>query len=103
MAPVAAGNRLSTDDGTTFTTYAYTNANRLILANAGGAITTFTNDAAGNRTQQQSPADTIVYSWDAPGRMTVVEVAAGLVTLTHNADGQHCQAIHRRLRYRLPV
>ena len=83
-----AGNRKTSNDGTTVTTYTYDPANRLTLANANGTVTTYTNDAAGNRTAQINPTETIYYSWDAAGNMVTAEPAAGTVTLTYNADQQ---------------
>ncbi|HEY4330175.1 MAG TPA: hypothetical protein VGN88_10605, partial [Phycisphaerae bacterium] len=43
-------------NGTTTTTYVYDDANRIVTATTGTAITTYTHDAAGNRTKpSQSP------------------------------------------------
>ena len=83
-----AGNRITKNDGTTLTTYTYSNANRLTQANASGAITTYTNDLAGNRKQVNHPDGSIDYfGWDAGGR-TAAEVAGGSSTMTYNAAGQ---------------
>ena len=70
------------------TTYTYDRANRLKTVNAGGSITTYTQDAAGNRIQKQSPSEFTVYDWDAQSRMKSAEPVAGPMEFTYNADGQ---------------
>jgi YD repeat-containing protein len=71
------------------TTYTYDRANRLQFADAGGAVTTYTNDLAGHRTAELRPSsDSTYYAWDAAGRMGAVEVMAGSVTLVYDADGR---------------